>query len=393
MLEVFNQSFWLDEAISAFVVKNFSLFDIITKFSPGDVHPPLYYLLLKIWTNFFGYSEISLRFPSILATLGTIYFVYKIGRKLFGRNIGILSALFLAINPLVFYYALEARMYAFTMLEISLTAYAFLTKKRYLFFLAFLAALYTDYLVWLVAPVFLPLGLFPLLLTVPLLPITWQQFQASFKLSQDFPLWGKTVGGFDLKALTLTPVKFIFGRIPSNPAMVVPLAVYFWLLSKTKNGFLWLWFLVPISLGALISLRVPIFAYHRFLFTLPAFCLLLAKATDKNKYAKLFVITVSLVSTLIFSSNTSYWREDWRGATAYINSDPGKVVMPNLTQAPALEYYGAIMDQSDNPVYLIRYVQEIFDPTDSQRQFLEAAGYKNIEQRNFNGVVIWKYVL
>lgn len=393
MFEVFDQSLWLDEAISAIVVKNLSLFDIITKFSPGDVHPPLYYLILKIWTNFFGYSEISLRFPSILATLGTIYFVYKIGRKLFDRNTGLLSALFLAVNPLVFYYALEARMYALAMLEISLVTYFFLTKHRLLFSLTFLAALYTDYLVWLAIPVFLPLSLAPLLLTIPLLLMTWQQFQASFKLSQDFPLWGKTVGGFDLKALALTPVKFIFGRIPSHPLMVFPSAIYCWFLFKSRNRFLWLWLLVPLSLASLISLKVPIFTYHRFLFTVPAFCLLLANSTVKNKLANVFIITVSLASIFVFSSNPSNFREDWREASAYINSDPGKVVMPNLTQSPALIYYKAIMDHGSGPVYLIRYVQEIFDPTDSQRKFLETTGYKNVEQRNFNGVIVWKYVL
>ena len=43
-----NQSFWLDEATSGLVVRNFNLGEIITKFSPGDFHPPLYYLILKI---------------------------------------------------------------------------------------------------------------------------------------------------------------------------------------------------------------------------------------------------------------------------------------------------------------------------------------------------------
>jgi hypothetical protein len=44
-------------------------------------------------------------------------------------------------------------------------------------------------------------------------------------------------------------------------------------------------------------------------------------------------------------------------------------------------------------VFLLRYVQEIFDPKDEKRAYLEAIGYKFIRQENFNGVVVWEYQL
>ena len=44
-----NQSFWLDEAITA-KVANFSLPEIFT-FLKGDFNPPLYYLIIKFWAN------------------------------------------------------------------------------------------------------------------------------------------------------------------------------------------------------------------------------------------------------------------------------------------------------------------------------------------------------
>ncbi|NCN22390.1 glycosyltransferase family 39 protein, partial [Candidatus Falkowbacteria bacterium] len=61
-----NQSLWLDEATTARVVQQYNYQEIITKFSPNDFHPPLYYLFMKFWTNIFGYSEVALRFPSII---------------------------------------------------------------------------------------------------------------------------------------------------------------------------------------------------------------------------------------------------------------------------------------------------------------------------------------
>src|SRR3990167_11022982 len=97
-----NQSLWLDEAITAKVVMSFGFKDIINKFSPTDFHPPLYYLFMKLWTNFFGYSEIALRMPSILFSLLTGYVIYLIG--------GIWAAVFFLFNPLIVYYSQEAQM-------------------------------------------------------------------------------------------------------------------------------------------------------------------------------------------------------------------------------------------------------------------------------------------
>ena len=92
-----DQSLWLDEATTAKVIQNYNYSEIITKFSPLDFHPPLYYLFMKFWTNIFGYSEISLRIPSVLFSLMTGYVVYLIG--------GIWSAIFFLFNPLIVYYS------------------------------------------------------------------------------------------------------------------------------------------------------------------------------------------------------------------------------------------------------------------------------------------------
>ena len=69
-LFVINQSFWLDEATSATVATQYNFSQIIA-FSKGDFHPPLYYFFMKAWTSAFGYTEVSLRMPSILFSLIT----------------------------------------------------------------------------------------------------------------------------------------------------------------------------------------------------------------------------------------------------------------------------------------------------------------------------------
>ena len=54
-----RQSVWFDEAYSIMVAKR-SASEII-RLSALDTHPPLYYLILKIWANVFGWSELALR--------------------------------------------------------------------------------------------------------------------------------------------------------------------------------------------------------------------------------------------------------------------------------------------------------------------------------------------
>lgn len=396
-----TQSLWLDEAISFTAVKNYHFWEIITKFAPGDVHPPLYYLLLKLWTDIFGYSEISLRFPSVIAGVIAVFLVIRIGEKLFNRKIGLLAGLFLAVNPLAIYYSQEARMYSLVLLTVLLTIFTFLRKKWFWFYLFLLTTLFLDYIPWLILPLFLPYSLLAFIPVLPWLPVMWQQFQASNLLAQNFPLWGQVVGAFDLKAVALVPVKFIFGRIPTHFLFAFPAAVYFAILSKARNRFLWTWLLFPLALGLILSVRIPIFTYHRFLFVLPAFLLLLAAGAVQKRLLIWLVIVVSLVSLAAFDLTPSFQREDWREAVAYFNSDPGVVLLPNLSQAAPILYYNpaqAVFDKNnlpenlDSPVYLIRYVQEIFDPQDTQKLRLENTGHHRVAEKNFNGVVVWKYV-
>jgi len=125
-----NQSLWLDEGVTAKVVKTFDFLSIVKKFSPFDFHPPLYYLFLKFWTNIFGYLEISLRFPSIIFSLLSGFVVYKIGSLLADKKLGFWAALFFLFNPLIVYYSQEARMYMMTTFFVILGFYFFIKTQK-----------------------------------------------------------------------------------------------------------------------------------------------------------------------------------------------------------------------------------------------------------------------
>lgn len=104
------QSLWSDEGASAAMTWRTPA-EILAA-SAGDIHPPLYYLLLRLWTEGSGRTEFGLRFLSVLAGVLTVALTARLGGRLFGTPGRLIGALLLAVSPLGVYYSQEARMYA-----------------------------------------------------------------------------------------------------------------------------------------------------------------------------------------------------------------------------------------------------------------------------------------
>jgi hypothetical protein len=77
----------------------------------GDPHPPVYYLVLKPWMALAGISEVALRFPSALAGIVSVALIYRLGRRLFSPRVGLGSGLFAALGAFWVWNAQDARMY------------------------------------------------------------------------------------------------------------------------------------------------------------------------------------------------------------------------------------------------------------------------------------------
>jgi uncharacterized membrane protein len=102
-------SVWFDEAFSAMLAHQ--SFSDIAHYTASDVHPPLYYWTLKIWTMLWGSSPLALRSLSLVFLLATIGIVFVFVRRIFGRMAAALTTLLLAIAPMLIRYSEEARMY------------------------------------------------------------------------------------------------------------------------------------------------------------------------------------------------------------------------------------------------------------------------------------------
>jgi mannosyltransferase len=102
--------FWIDEGLSVGIADR-PLTDI-----PGalrqDGSPPLYYLVLHLWTAVFGTSEPAVRGFSLLCATLAIPVAWWAARALFGSRAGWMAAVLAATNPFLTQYAQEGRMYA-----------------------------------------------------------------------------------------------------------------------------------------------------------------------------------------------------------------------------------------------------------------------------------------
>lgn len=376
-----NQSLWLDEAINTLAAKNYSFFDLITKYAPADFHPPGWFIIIWFWTKIFGYSEIAVRIPSVIFGVLTIWVVYLIGKKISSKEVGIIGAILICLNPLHIYYSQEARMYALATLAVCINIYFVIKilrdEKTDLLFLIFsnLLVLSSDYIAYFIFPAQLIFLLFSkkkgiikkwllamaisLMLGIWWIPIFLNQLNAGSVLSSRLPSWKLIVGGFDFKTLPLTFVKFIIGRISlSNKFLytliLLPLSSLFlyliWRGVRVANNFskylLLSWIVIPPVIATIISVFVPVYSYFRVLFIIPSFVMLIAIGISSfksgMKYLLLsFVILIEVFCTAVYLINPAYQREDWRGMVAFFKKKvPNSIILfESSGTLPPFDYY------------------------------------------------------
>lgn len=105
-----DRSLWLDEAVAAFAA-NRSLGDVIAFSRGGDPHPPLYYLVLSVWIKMFGTGEAALRSVGVVASTLAVGVTWWLGRRIGGAFVAVVAAFLTAVAPLHVVAAQEARMY------------------------------------------------------------------------------------------------------------------------------------------------------------------------------------------------------------------------------------------------------------------------------------------
>jgi 4-amino-4-deoxy-L-arabinose transferase-like glycosyltransferase len=202
---------WLDESNSVIIAgEDFS--GLVARLRL-DSSPPLYYLLLRVWTQVFGIGPLAVK--SLSAVFGTLLIpaTYLLGKELAGRRTALWTAVLITVAPLAIYYSREVRMYSLLPLLAVLTAWFAI---RYIrrgsvpdlvgYAVAATACVYTHNFGWFIwtacvtlwwlipdrtrswRPWVLTQGIV-VLLYIPWIPILWQQVHNPHHYSWMAPFW------------------------------------------------------------------------------------------------------------------------------------------------------------------------------------------------------------
>jgi mannosyltransferase len=107
-------SLWYDETVSAYLSSLTP--QAVIRHTAGDIHPPLYYLMVLAWRAISHPSlnhglEYLLGWPSLVWGMLVVALIYPLGRKLLDRRSALIALWLAAVNPFHVWYSQEVRMY------------------------------------------------------------------------------------------------------------------------------------------------------------------------------------------------------------------------------------------------------------------------------------------
>jgi mannosyltransferase len=343
------KSFWLDEIASVVIAR-----------MPGNSfwhwlwteegNMALYYVMLRPWLGI-HLGESTVRLLSVVPGIATLPIMYLLGKRLFGRNVGLLVALFFALSTCSVVYSQEARGYSWLLLGTIVSTYLFarlIDRPTYAMALGYaLAAAVTFYFHYfgLLVPLAHAVSLVALpkerrprrqllvvgaIVTVFAAPVLWmvhiqparhldwvqrpsllELYHLGVFLAAES---GKGVGPV-LLVLELV-LLVVFFRTMLALRRTDRASCDYWPYALAASGLL-----TPLVFTLLVSVMRPVF-FHRFLIIcLPAWLLAVAVGACALAQRRMRILAIagmcalSLVSTVISYSRE---REDWRGVANYL---------------------------------------------------------------------------
>lgn len=148
-----SESLWQDEGFTLNEVDKSNLKDTFKAvFGPPEGTPPAYFLLLHFWVKLFGSSDFSLRFPSVLFGVISIYLIFLVGKALFDKKTALIGSLIMSVSMIQILYSQDARAYSFFVLLILLSSLFFIkliknydSKSLVCYFFSTVLLLYTHH--------------------------------------------------------------------------------------------------------------------------------------------------------------------------------------------------------------------------------------------------------
>lgn len=133
VLHLGAQSIWGDEAFTWVVTQAPDWFGTLAR----DVHPPLYFALITLWTKLAGTSEFALRVPSVLASLLSMALLFLLAREVLRQRpertsmaVPPIAVLLFTLSDLEIMVAQDARSYTLHLIWVMLSILAYLRWLR-----------------------------------------------------------------------------------------------------------------------------------------------------------------------------------------------------------------------------------------------------------------------
>ncbi len=371
-----TRGFWGDEAWTSMISR--LPYTQMLKTTAADFHPPGYYTLIGLVYKFLPPTEVNTRLVSIVFFFLTIFMVYKLASYVKGRLFGVLSALVVALNPIFFTYAFEARNY--TMFAFAATGSMFflieLSKKftrwRAIGFTLFtLLGIYTHYYMFFIL---CAEGLYLLLfdrgilwkmiglyIIDAILYLPWLRALLGQLASVNSSYW---IGSIDWKRTHYEALLRILGGENPNffrdllfPLSIILLAVgvlQHLLRKKFERPYLliWLWAIVPFVLATLPGLQVggfkfpfrSIFFWRYLLGSSVPFAMLMVHSSQKlPKYLMVgsigaLLVLSTAVDFMTFGSEPYSFREAYQEKIVG-KIKPGDTIITTLPSFAEVIYY------------------------------------------------------
>jgi mannosyltransferase len=290
-------------------------------------NPPLYELFLHQWTSFFGLSEVSVRFPSLIFSSLTAVFLFLIGKRHFNLTIALSATLLFTFSNYHVFFAHEARVYALFGMLATASMFIFMTicsqekmSLKNLFWLllvnvlmiyghyfGFFIVLFQAFFVLSVPAVrqkiwkhFLVYGLLLILLYLPLIAVVFGRFLES-----------TTQGTWIESPNNLAEIYEMLRKFANAPVVVVVCllvlllgGVFYFVRTKTEpvkvtTKIVITWFLIPFLLMFVLSFWIPMFIDRYLIFlTIPFYLLIAIAANSLVKNPKMVTVIQGVVVLL-----------------------------------------------------------------------------------------------
>jgi len=356
------QPLWRDE-VDALRFATVPWAEMLASFTRPGWNGPLYYMLLRGWVALTGTSEYAMRFFSLAFGVLCVPLIYALGRRLFNRQAGFLTALLLTTSPYLTWYGQEVKMYTLLPALALLAIYGLrraVEEGDWYWWTAQVVATSLACYVHILAALLIPMqvllyftwwpqarnrwrgALLSLAcLTLPYLPLfDWQAPLLLQERATGFPSY--TLGEMVETLLNSWSLGMTGWGWPWGAVLVGSLAA--WGLASPPPSLpgppartgerrerlaLIYWLLIPLLTVWLISLRQPLFTDRYLIWAAPAFYLLIALglASLLRLGAWGRWVTMALVAAILVLHSVNLWRQatipiksDFRAAAAYVAS-------------------------------------------------------------------------